>query len=317
MSQSGKLSAEGGGTAERDLAAAVAERFSTLPAKQQAVARLLAEEPSLVALVSAAEIAARAGVDTATVVRTCQSLGYSGWRELNAEAKRKVAIRPTFADRVAALSRPDGDLTTRIFAVARANVDETLHDLDRAAFEATATAIARAGVVLVAAGAVSAGPGQFLTSSLQIIGVRAVHVTGVGDAGPALAPLGPRDVVIGISLWRYLRATVQTLEYAANRVGATTVALTDDSLSPAALLADHTLLAHTETVGPRMGLAGVVALIEALVARVALIDPPRSQAGTTLASGLYLDGNVLGSQEEGPRRGQEWRRHLSEETDGD
>jgi DNA-binding MurR/RpiR family transcriptional regulator len=297
------------------LADLLGERFSGLPVKQQAVARLLAEDPAFVAFASAADVAERAGVDTATVVRTCQNLGYSGWRELLAEVKRAVAARPTFDERVAALAQPDGDLTDRIFAIAGGNVEATLRDLDREAFAAAAATLSGAGTVVVAAGGVSTGVGQFLTSSLQIIGVRALLTTGASDAAPALALLGDGDAVVALSMWRYLRTTVQTLEHAKTAVGAATVAITDSSVSPAALIADHTLVVRTDTIGPRMSMTGLTALVEALVARVALADAPRSRTATSIASALYYDDNVLGSPEQGPGHIDEWPRHLSDGLD--
>lgn len=302
-------------TAVSKLTQVLNEGFARLPAKQQAVARVLAQEPSFIAFLSAAEVAARAGVDTATVVRTCQSLGYSGWRELLEEVQASVAARPTFAERVATLGEPDGDLTSRIFDVAQSNVRQTSRALDRAAFDATTSAIADAGLVVVAAGGVSAGAGEFLASSLRIIGIPAVLTCGAGDAAPALALLRHGDVVVGVSMWRYLRSTVQTIRHAAHMTGVTTIAITDSTVSPAALLASHTLVAQTETAGPRLGLTGVVALVEALVTRVALLNPARSKAAAEVASGLY-DDNVLGDPDDRPSWRQEFSFDLPGEVDG-
>lgn len=292
----------------------LSERFTSLPPKQQAVAQLLAEDPSFVAFASAAEVAERAGVDTATVVRTCQSLGYSGWREFHQHARRLLAGRPTFDERVAALRAPDQDITGRIFEVARDNVAETFNDLDREAFERVAAAISESGIVVVAAGGVSAGPGEYLTSSLRIIGCRALLTTGAGDTGPALATLTSNDVVVAISMWRYLQNTIDTLRHAAETRGATTVAITDSAVSPAALLAQHALVARTHTAGPRMSLTGVMALLEALVARVAILNPARSRAASNVASRFYFKDNALGSPDEGPGGRDDWHEYLAGEA---
>jgi DNA-binding MurR/RpiR family transcriptional regulator len=300
-----------------DLTVTVNQRYDRLSPKQQAVAQVLAADPAALAFASAADVAERAGVDTATVVRTCQSLGFSGWRQLNQQIRRSVAERRTFAERVEALTQPGDDIIERIFNVARDNVAETERALSREALSSAAAAIAGADLVVVAAGGVSTGLGQFLSSSLQIIGHRAVETADVGDAGAAIAPLHEGDVVVGISMWRYLRTTVQALEHAAKVTGATTVAITDSPLSPAALLADHVLVAQTETVGPRLGLAGVVALIEALVASVALLDPARSRRASRIASELYFDRNVLSTPDIDPLRTDSWQQRLDQEAGGD
>jgi DNA-binding MurR/RpiR family transcriptional regulator len=278
---------------DEPLADRIRSRFSSLPAKQQAVARLLADDPGSVALTSGSDLARLAGVDAATVVRTCQNLGYSGWRELLADVRADVARQRTFFERVADLGAQDGNLIERIRDNARRNVEETFEVLDIQSFEEASRALARAATVLVAAGGVSAGVGEFLTSSLRIIGVRSVLVASVSDAAPALGPMGRGDVVVGISMWRYLRSTIHTLRHARDLVGARTIALTDSIVSPAVEVSDHTLVARTFTVGPRLSMTGVTALVEALVARVALLDPARSRAAAAIASEVYFDGYVL------------------------
>lgn len=300
-----------------DLTATVNQRYDQLSPKQQAVAQVLAADPAALAFASAADVAERAGVDTATVVRTCQSLGFSGWRQLSRQIRESVADRRTFAERVEALTRPDGDIIERIFNVARDNVTETERTLSREALNEAAEAIAGAELIVVAAGGVSSGLGQFLSSSLQIIGHRAVETADVGDTGAAIAPLHEGDVVIGISMWRYLRTTVQALEHAAKVTGATTVAITDSPVSPAALLADHVLVARTETVGPRLGLTGVVALLEGLVASVALLDPARSKRASRVASELYFDRNVLSTPNIDPPRNDTWQQRLERKAGSD
>lgn len=271
----------------------VRARFASLPAKQQDVARLLTEAPSVVAMASVSELAARAGVDAATVVRTCQNLGYSGWRDLLSDVKVDLVRRRTFAERVADLKPGDAGLVERIHDRARRNVDETFGNLDHAELDRIAQVLSRAGMVVVMAGGVSTGVGAFLASSLEIIGIRSQQATGLSAGAPLLAPLGPDDVVLGISVWRYLRTTVKTLKYAKEALGVTTVTLTDSALSPAAQVADHTLVAETATIGPRMSMTGMTALIEALVARTALLDPARSERSAGIASRLYFGGHIL------------------------
>ncbi len=280
----------------------LSEQFTGLSTKQQQVARVLIDDPAFVSFASAAELAARAGVDPATVVRTCQSLGYAGWRELQQEVRDTFAHRRTFAQRVESIEGDgDGDLTSRIFATAVDNVTGTLEQLDRRSLMTVARRIAGAGATVVVAGGVSQGAGMFLTSSLQILGHRALLGSGVADAGALLGSLQPGDVVLGVSVWRYLRGTLQALQIA-KESGAVTVAVTDSAASPAALIADLHLTAQTRTVGPRLGMAGMATLIEAIVAAVAAADPGRALEATTRANRLYFDGNVEGSLRNPTRR---------------
>jgi RpiR family transcriptional regulator, carbohydrate utilization regulator len=275
------------------LSSRLQRHFPRLSPKQQAVARVLVADPTFVAFASVAELAERADVDPATVVRTCQSLGYRGWTELQDLVREDLARRPTFADRVQGLEASNSHLVDRVFAASMQNVTETLEGLDLDTFHAAARALSVADGVLVAAGGVSQGPGQFLTSSLQILGHRATLITGVADGGAALGSLRPGDAVLAISVWRYLRSTIQLLERA-NAAGATTIAVTDSLVSAAATVADHGLVARTVTAGPRLGLAGIMTLMEALITQVAAEAPETAAAAAARADQLYYDGHVLG-----------------------
>ena len=302
-------------SANESLAERIQQRFGSLPAKQQSVARVLAGHPSTVALSSLSDIAAQAGVDAATVVRTCQTLDYSGWRDLLASLKQDLSRERTFAERVAALGSQDGDLTALIHANARRNVDDTFETLNEQVLEDVAQCLSHAGTTLVVAAGASHGAGSYLASSLQIIGVRTVLVTGVADAAPALATLGSGDVVVGLSLWRYLASTVEIVAHAKQDAGATTVVLTDSAVSSATQSADHVLVASASTVGPRLSMTGLIALTEVIVARTALVDPRRSRAAAARASDLCLHGYILGDP--APRPSQEsrwsWAERLEEE----
>lgn len=292
-----------------DVPKVINERFPSLAPKQQAVARCVLEDPVFTTFASAADLAERAGVDAATVVRTCQALGYTGWRQLQEAVRQGQATRGTFADRVAALfgrepevdglvreGSDDGELTGRVFATALNNVSGTFGDLDRDVLHAVVTAIADAGSVLVVGGGVVHGTALFLTSSLQLLGRRATLATTAPDAGPALAALGPGDMVIGLSVWRYLRSTTMVLALA-REAGMRTVAITDSPLSSAALVTDHALVARTATVGPRLGIAGITTLAEAIVAGVAGADPERAIAATHRADAVYAAAGVLEESE--------------------
>jgi RpiR family transcriptional regulator, carbohydrate utilization regulator len=275
------------------LASRLKRQFPQLPPKQQTVARVLLSDPTFVAFASVAELADRAGVDPATVVRTCQSLDYRGWTELQDVVRGELARRPTFADRVQGLEIGNSHLVDRVFSASMQNVTETFEGLDHDAFHAAARTLGHAEGVLIVAGGVSQGPGQFLASSLQILGHRATLITGVADGGAALGTIRAGDAVLALSVWRYLRSTIQLLERA-NDAGATTIAVTDSLVSAAATVADHALVARTATAGPRLGMSGIMTLLEALITQVAAQDPETAAAAAARVDQLYYDGHVLG-----------------------
>jgi RpiR family transcriptional regulator, carbohydrate utilization regulator len=273
----------------------LATHFSSLSAKQQVVARSLADEPEAIVYSSVEAFGRRIDVDAATVVRTCQKLGFRGWSDLRDEVRRSLESRQTFAERAETLTSDSDDAVARIFEIAAANVTRTYEDLAPEALEAVSATLAGANTVGVVADGVSQGAGQFLSTSLQIVGLRSIHVAGSGQAGTMLASLRSDDVLVAISVWRYLRSTVQAAEIARER-GLHVIAITDSHVAPVALTADHVLVARTASGGPRLSLAGIMGLIEALVACVAAADPERTREATQQANRLYHDGNVVAGE---------------------
>lgn len=263
-----------------------------LPDKQRTVAQLLSADPTFVAFASVAQVAARAEVDPATVVRTCQRLGYDGWTHLQAGVRAELGGRPTYAERLAEFERRDGDPVGPVFATALDNVTATLEGLESGALAGAARALSAGRGILVAADGVVEGSGRFLASSLQLLGRRTILVNSPAAAGPALSTLEPGDAVVGLSVRRYLRSTVQVLEQA-RELGAIVVAVTDSPLSPAAANADHVLVVHTASAGPRLSLAGMVTLLEALIAQVAAEDPDDAREGGDRAARFYREDHLL------------------------
>ncbi|MGH9243462.1 MAG: MurR/RpiR family transcriptional regulator [Acidimicrobiales bacterium] len=267
--------------------------FASLPRKQQDVARLLADDDTFVSFASISTVAARAGVDKATVVRTCQRLGFAGWTELQAALRRSVAARPTLAERVARLSGDEADVVAGVAGQTIGNLEQTFEDLDRDAFDELVSRLAGAQLAVVAGGGASEAAALYLTSSLQVIGHRAQLVTGAIDGAPVLAGLGPEDLVLAISAWRYLKSTLELLAWARDH-GIPTGCITDSAVAPGALEADVTLVASTRSAGPRISLTATVGLIEALIAAVALADHERSVAASERVDELYRRRVVTG-----------------------
>src|SRR5438045_2733575 len=85
---------------EAPLVERVAARLADLSPAERRVASFLAEHPEEAAFISAADVAAQLGTSDATVVRTVQSLGYSGLPELKRELVNALKSRATPALRL-------------------------------------------------------------------------------------------------------------------------------------------------------------------------------------------------------------------------
>lgn len=101
-----------------------------------------------------------------------------------------------------------------------------------------------------------------------------------------LRRMGPESAVVAIAIYRYSRDTVKVAEHA-RKVGATTIALTDNYASPLARLADVTFPVDLASLSVLRSLTAMVSLTQALVADVA------AELGTSGRSALLLEEQIL------------------------
>lgn len=271
-----------------------------LSAKSRAVVHVLATKPRTASYGGAAEVAALAGANVATVTRTAQTLGFDGWPALQQELRARY-LSSLSAPQVAA---EHGRLTDApATASLRRDVDD-LAVLSRgpapAAVRAVAEAVAAARRTLVVASGSYAGVAVPLAHNAALAGYDVqFHDGASASTVNALAACGGGDVVVAISFWRLYTSAVQAARTAAAR-GATVCALTDSASGPLAAAARHVLLVPAEGVSFFPSLTPALAVVQALVAELAAVDPERTRASVDRSDQLWDEFGLL---DRAPRRG--------------
>ena len=103
----------------------------------------------------------------------------------------------------------------------------------------------------------------------SLFGSNSVLVDGSGGSGvDTLRAIGKGDVLLAISVNRYVRHTIDAAKFAKDR-GARVVALTDSEMSPLVSFADEAILVRTETPSFFHTMAPAFAAVECLAALVA------------------------------------------------
>ncbi len=262
-------------TAEHgSLAEVIAQAWSRLSPTQQRIARYLGAHEAEVAFSSATALAHRLGTNPATVVRLARALGFAGYPHLQQQ------LRARFPHHYPALTQPLGgngtnsgelDVVERAFAQDAENLRAGLATLDRTVVAQAVEAITTAGHIVVLGAGVASGVADFLASSLRTLGRRAEHLEGGPRVAQALALLTPDDLLMAAGFYRYVRDTAVALRRAEAH-GLRRIVLTDTPLSPLAPLADVLLYAPVESTSHRVSLVAPFAVVNALVAAVAVAD---------------------------------------------
>jgi DNA-binding MurR/RpiR family transcriptional regulator len=278
---------------------------------EQRVAKVVLDNPQVVAHRSITEVAEAAGTSETTVTRFCKAIGVGGYPEL------RIALAADTARTAARIDRdlgsdiaPTDDLSQVVgkvaFADARA-VEETAEQLEIPTLSAVVDAVASAGRVDVYGVGASAFVAADLQQKLHRIGRVSFAWSDTHIMLTSAAVLSDGDVAVGISHTGATADTVEALRVAREH-GATTVALTNFPRSPISEVADHVLTtAARETTfrsGAMSSRLAQLTVIDCLFIGVAQkhLDSARSALESTYEA---VGGHRLGPRPDGRRKARE------------
>ncbi|TWG08009.1 MurR/RpiR family transcriptional regulator [Saccharopolyspora dendranthemae] len=246
-----------------------------LRSKGASVLEVLLTQPRRVSYSSAAETAELAGVNVATVSRTAQALGFSGWSDLQQELRARY-LSSLSAPEVAAAQQTEGELGG---ASLRRDLDSLAllnRRFDEQLIRTIAEAIARARRVVIVANGSYYSVGSALGHNVQLAGYEATVVHDDAELANALSRTEPGDVLIAISFWRLYQSTVTAAEEAHAR-GARVFALTDAASPALTAASEEVVLIPAEGVAFFPSLAPGLAVAQAIAAQLSAVDPERTR----------------------------------------
>lgn len=202
---------------------------SLLPTEQAVAAVLLSRSDDIVEL-SSQQVADLAGASRATVVRTCQSLGYTGYQQLRVLLARDAGYAPAAGPAAVPPADAAGIVAATFHAIAAA-ADGMTALLDRDDLTRSVEVLATAARLVVVGNGLSAPLAQDAAARLGSIGRPAEAPLDVIGQQIAARLLTPGDALFAISGSGSSAATVAAAR-AATTAGATVIALTAFARSP-------------------------------------------------------------------------------------
>lgn len=229
---------------ERGTLAAISDALPKLKGSAQKAAQFILNSPRESINLTITELAVRAGVSEASIVRFAQLLGYSGFHAL------KIGLAE---DIVSPMLLVHEDLTphdTPASAVQKAmtagmrSLEDTVRILDTGVLDAAIQALANARQIELFASGNSIPLALDLNFRLTKIGLRSRFSVDPTMQEMYASLTSPGDVAVGISHTGSSKDTVYALELAKKR-GATTVCITNHSDSPLTRYGDFCLFTST------------------------------------------------------------------------
>ncbi len=229
-----------------ELITLIHDRYDQMSKSYRQIALFLTQNPNDVAMLSVNAIAAKCGIHASGFVRYAQSLGYKGFRELQAVFQRRLTTAaPGFEARVKALEAElggarEGEVGFLADLVARdvASLQELLASIDPGRLARAAELLDGADTVYLIGQLRSAPVVELLRYVLTMLGKRTVLLDAGGGLATHMARVArPSDLLFVVSFRFYATEVVNVAEETARR-GVPILAITDSTLSPYARLAE-------------------------------------------------------------------------------
>jgi DNA-binding MurR/RpiR family transcriptional regulator len=262
--------------------------------KGMTIARYVAANPRSASFTSASDMARHTGVNSATVVRFAQSVGFSGWPEFQLHLRHRYlgSLLPSGLMRdhqpVVADTPLEGALLRDV-----QNLQDALTSIDFEAGHRIAQLIHDAPRTLVISSGSYASVGQIFAHLARFMGYDVTLETrGGAHLVAALSTFKPGDCLLTINFWRVVKELMLTTEYCRAH-GMTTIAITDSLFSPQARAAEHTLIVPTESVSFFQSMTAAVSLVHGLLAELQRLGGDEVAATIERLEGAYADLDVL------------------------
>ena len=255
-----------------------AEARNQLNPRRQRLLRAILDAADETCFLSSREMAKRFHIDSTTILRTTQVLGYASFADFANDLRQHFISRITPYTVLKAATKEKRSVEDHIeHALDKAleNLNSVKSDLDRRGIISLAKSIKASRRVLVVGLDFAASLSYYLAYGLLALGFDAEAPVGSGNLQYKVELLTPKDMLIAISFGQCLRETVDAV-LRARKQGVPTFGITDNNTSPIARYCDAYLL--TPVVSPSFLVSYVapVATISAVHVACAHIDPKRS-----------------------------------------
>ncbi len=250
---------------------AQAEAKGDLNQTRRSLLRAVLDNPAETYFLSSRELAKRFDIDTATVVRTVQALGYEKFADFAADLREHFVLRITpyrVMKTAAEEGRSPADHVAASLERDLENMMELRGRLDINRVLDAARKILRARRVVVVGIDYAAALAWYLDYHLTVFGIHSEAPVGTsGNLQHRGRTLTSHDVLIAISFGRCLKETVNAARDARAR-GITTIGITDSDFSPLARHCDTHLLAQVANSSLAASYTTAIALLNCLLVAI-------------------------------------------------
>lgn len=250
----------------------IRKHYDHLSRSYRRVADFILGDYRTAAFMTAAALADTVEVDTTTVVRFAQRLGYPGFPELIEDIQSQVKLELSQTYMTASDSEELPDQVQAYVARDRASIEKALAHNTLDTIENVLDMLRAAPRIVVTGESFAAPLAESFAAMLREAGLPALYVGGdVYDRAAALSRVVRKEVVIGMTPVEGASGVAQVLRFA-RAEGAVTLACTPSLSSQAARAAEHLLYAPGENDGSFPSLTSLYSICNAIAQTLAALQ---------------------------------------------
>ena len=262
-----------------DIVTRMNQNFAQMSKSHKKIASYIMDHYDTAVFMTAATLGKEIGISESTVVRFAAGLGYDGYPKFQKALEEWVKSKWNSLQQMGAKygNSSQSEILTSVIRADMEKMEDTIHNLDPAAFETAVSSILEAKHVYVI-GLRSCEPlASFLSFYLSMIrgDVMQLKTTSTTELFEQMIRVSDEDVVIGISFPRYSMRTLKAMEFANDRQ-AKIITITDTIYSPMCLYSSCNLLARSDMVSIVDSLVAPLSVINALVVALCVKAPEQA-----------------------------------------
>lgn len=262
---------------EATLITRIRQLFPEMSSNQRKLAEYLLQNYDKAAFLTALELGKNLDISESTVIRFANFLGYSGFPDMSKDIQYMVKNKITTVERLKLSTKnPRNSILDNVLTTDMNNIKKTMEDISREEFNKVVNIISNARKIYIISLRSGTSVGRYLYFYLHLLLKNCTFISGEGLFFEELINVGPKDLVIGISIPRYTRQTVEGLKYAREK-GAQTLAITDSHTSPLARYGQYVLITHCAMTSFIDSFVATLSVINALITAVGSKDKVRSE----------------------------------------
>jgi DNA-binding MurR/RpiR family transcriptional regulator len=276
----------------REIEDRICRILPNLAGSQIKAADFFLEHMDLVALLPGKEIAKRAGISEATLVRFAQTLGFRGHKELKEKLSATLETRLSLTEqyRIAVAEKEKTpDTLKRAAQNGVSNIQDTIKSIDPRAFSNIVDAIISARRIYCLGLEISSHLAQLMTFFLRLYSYDAQYLSlDYFRYREQVAYLTDTDLLIAFSFSPYSRETIEALQQARER-GLKSIAFTDKKIAPIHAYASFCIQIKTDNITFSNSLGAVVTVINAIIDELNFKDKKRTLRALQTIESSILD----------------------------